>query len=65
MILDFICSRLGLHLNDLNEHKFKQNFQDTLDPICNYGEDTETSSCHYLLQCLLYTNKRLVFVNVI
>ena len=40
--LDF---RLGLSLglSHLWEHKFKLNFRDTLNPICNCGEDIETS----------------------
>ena len=33
---------LRLGLNHLQEHKFKPNFQDTLIPICNCGEDIET-----------------------
>ena len=49
-------NRLGL--SHLREHKF-----DTLYPICNCGEDIETS-CHYLFYCSLYTNKRLTLLNV-
>ena len=35
-------------LSCLREHKFKHSFQDTIHPICNCGEDIETTS-HYLL----------------
>ena len=34
-----------LGLSHLQEHKYKRNFQDTLNTICNCGEDIETS-CH-------------------
>ena len=56
--------RLRLGSSHLRDHKFKHNFQDTVNPICNCGEDIETS-CHYLLQCSLYTNERLAPLNVI
>ena len=56
--------RLRLGSSHLRDHKFKHNFQDTVNPICNCGEDIETS-CHYLLQCSLYTNERLALLNVI
>ena len=56
--------RLRLLLSHLWEHKFKHKFQDTLNPIWNCGEDIETS-CHYLLHRSLYTNERLVPLNVI
>ena len=51
--------RVGL--SHLREHKFKHIFQDTLNPICNSGEDIETTS-HYLLHCpdYLYERKTLL-----
>ena len=54
-------SRLGLR--HLREHKFKHNFQDTLNPICNCDQGIETS-CHYLLHCSLFTDERLAPLNV-
>ena len=44
--------------------QFKYNFQDTFNPICNSGEDNETS-CLYLLHCSLYINERVALRNVI
>ena len=41
-------ARLRLGLSHLREHKFKHNFQDSLNPFCNCGLDTE-STTHYLL----------------
>ena len=59
-----LLTRLRLGLSDLCDHKFKHNFQDTLNRICNYSEDIETS-CHYLFYCSLYTNERLALLNII
>ena len=59
-----LLTKLRLGLSHLREDKFLHNFQDTLNPNCNYDEDIETS-CHYLLHCLLYTNERLALLNVI
>ena len=43
-----LSTRLRVSLSHLREHMFKHSFQDTLNPICNCGEDIETTS-HYLL----------------
>ena len=59
-----LLTRLRLDLSHLRDHKFKHNFQDTLNPICTCVEDIETS-CHDLLHCLLYNNERLALLNVI
>ena len=55
--------RLRLGSSQLRDHIFKHNFQDTVNPICNCGEDIETL-CHYLLQCSLYVNERLALPNL-
>ena len=47
-----LLTRLRLGLSHLRDHKFKHNFLDNLDPICNCGEDIETSY-HYFLHCSL------------
>ena len=54
--------RVGL--SHLREHKFKHSFQDTLNPICNCGEDIETTS-HYLLHCPGYLHERKTLLNTI
>ena len=59
-----LLTRLRPGLSHLRDHKFKHNFQDTLNPICNCGEDIETF-CHYFLHCSLCTNERLTLLNVI
>ena len=51
-------TRLRLNFSHLREHKFRHNFQDTLNPLCNcINLETETTG-HYLLRCVFYTNIR-------
>ena len=50
-----LITRLRVGLSHLSEHKFKHNFQDTLNPICNCGKDIETTS---LLHCPNYLHER-------
>ena len=52
-----LITRLRLGLSHLREHKFRHNFQDTLNPICSCGDDIETA-IHYLLHCPNYLNDR-------
>ena len=59
--LKFI-TRAGLGLSHLRHHKFKDNFQDSLNPLCNYGLITETTS-HYLLHCPLFADERKTFLS--
>ena len=56
--------RLRFGLSHLCEHKFKHSFQDTLNPICNCGEDIETKS-HYLLHCPDCLQERKTLLNTI
>ena len=44
-------------LSYLHEHKFRHNFQDTLDPICSCGDGIETT-IHNLLHCPNYLDER-------
>ena len=48
-----LITRLRLGLSHFREHKFRHNFQDTLNPICSCGDDIE-STIHYLLHCPNY-----------
>ena len=51
-------TRLRLNFSHLREHKFRHNFQDTLNPLCScINLETETTG-HYLLRCVFYTNIR-------
>ena len=42
----------------MNEHKFRHNFNDTINPMCNCGAATETT-IHYLLRCWVYSIQRV------
>ena len=59
--LKFI-TRLRLGLSHLRYHKFKHNFQDSLNPLCNCGLLAETTS-HCLLHCPLFADERKTFLS--
>ena len=42
----------------------KQNFQDSLNPVCSCSKDTETSA-PFLLFCPNYSNERSASLNII
>ena len=50
-------TRLRVNLSHLNEHKFRHNFQDTLNPLCSCSLEPE-SITHYLLHCHFYNVHR-------
>ena len=51
-----LITRLRLDLSHLRMHKFRLNFQDTLNPIWSCGDDIETA-IHYLLHCSNYSDE--------
>ena len=53
-----LLSRLRLNFNHLNEHKFRHNFNDRVDPMCTCGLEPETT-LHYLLRCSLFFTRRI------
>ena len=57
-----LLTRWKLGLGHLRDHKFKHNFQDSLNPVCNCGTDVETTT-HYLLHCRLFSDERLILIN--
>ena len=50
-----ISLRVGL--SHLYEHKFRQNFWDTLNPICNCDKDSKTTK-QFLLHCQSFNHER-------
>ena len=59
-----LLTRLRTGLSHLNEHKFKHNFRDFLNPLraCNLGPETTS---HYLLRChLSQTEWRTLFNDI-
>ena len=57
-----LLTRLRLDFSHLNEHKFRHNFNDTINPMCSCGKEPETT-LHYLLRCDLYSIYRLELLN--
>ena len=55
-------TQIGLGLNHLWEHQFKHIFQDTLNSICNCGNDVE-SAIYFFLCCPLYSKERRPLLN--
>ena len=44
-----LITRLRLGLSHLREQKFQHSFQDTIDPLCNCGQDIQSSIAPSLL----------------
>ena len=57
-------TRLRLGLSHLHEHKFKNNFQDTLNPLCTCGCSFE-NTCHFLLHLHNFLTERNTLLNKI
>ena len=52
-----LLTRLCLGLSPLHEHKFRQSFQDTLNPLCEWAKDIE-STMHFFLYCTNFLIRR-------
>ena len=62
-----LLTRLRLGLSHLNEHRFRHNFQDCLNPLCSRSLEVE-STIHYFLHChyfVQYRNTLLDSVKII
>ena len=57
-------TRLRVGLSHLDEHKLKNNFQDTLNPFCICGSDAE-NPCQFLLHCPNFLTERNTLLNKI
>ena len=57
-----LLTRLRIGFSHLKEHKFKHNFQDSVDPLCSCGNDIE-SSVHFFLHCPNLTTQRQTLLN--
>ena len=55
-------TRIRLGLSHLREHKFKHNFQDSINPICSCGSDIETTE-HFFLHCQNFSLLRVTLLN--
>ena len=60
-----LLTRLRLGLSHLREHKFRHNFNDTIDPFCLCGTNNLETSEHFLLHCPTYAClRRKLFDNL-
>ena len=57
-------TRLRLGLSHLNEHKFRHNFKDCLNPLCSCSPEVETVT-HYFLHCHYYNIIRRTLLDTV
>ena len=57
-----LLTRLRLGLSHLNEHRFRHNFENCVNPLCSCSLETE-DTLHYLLHCHHFSQHRLVLMN--
>ena len=57
-----LLTHIRIGFSHLKEHKFKHNFQDSVDPLCSCGNDIE-SSVHFFLHCPNFTTQRQTLLN--
>ena len=55
-------TRLRIGFSHLNEHRFRHNFQDCINPLCTCSLEIENTS-HYLLHCQHFSQHRVVLMN--
>ena len=55
-------TRLRLSFSHLREHKFKHNFQDTINPLCNCSINVESTE-HFFLKCLNFNHQRQILLD--
>ena len=54
-----LLTRLRVGFSHLREHKFKHNFQDTLNPLCPCSLEAE-DTYHFFMRCQSFSNQRNV-----
>ena len=57
-----LLNRLRVDFSHLNEHKFRHNFVDTLNPLCSCSLETE-STAHFFLCCRYFNNICITIMN--
>ena len=57
-----LLTRVRVGFSHLKEHKFKHNFQDSVDPLCSCGNDIE-SIVHFVLHCPNFATQRQTLLN--
>ena len=57
-----LLTRLRLEFTHLNEHRFRHNFENCVNPLCPCSLNTENIE-HYLLHCYHFTHHRISLMN--
>ena len=57
-----LITRLHLDFSHLREYKFKHNFRDTLNPLCSFDIEVESTS-NYFLRCHFFDALRATLMN--
>ena len=57
-----LLTRLRVGLSHLREHKFRHNFQDTINPLCSCSLEIESTS-HFFLRCQNFITPRTNLMN--
>ena len=57
-----LLTRLRLDFSHLNEHRFRHNFKECVNPVCSCSLEIEDTS-HYLLHCHYFTLYRIELMN--
>ena len=57
-------TRIRLELSHLREHKFNQNFQNCINPLCSCAMDIESTS-HFFLHCSLFDDKTITLLSTL
>ena len=55
-------TRLLLGLSHLNEHRFRHNFKDCMNPLCSYSLEVE-NAIHFFLRCHHYSTFHMGLIN--
>ena len=59
-----LLTRLRVGVSHLKEHKFRHNFEDTINSLCSCGNFVE-STAHFFLHCTHFSNERLTHITKI
>ena len=59
-----LITKLRLGLSHIREHQFKHSFQDTINPLCNCSQDTE-SSTHFFRHYPFFITKTRTLLSTI
>ena len=58
-----LLTHLRIGFSHLKEHKFKHNFQDSIDPLCSWGKDIESTVHFFSIAQILQLRDRPFWTN--